>query len=409
MGVDAWAPGPSDLAAVGIEGIRAAGLPAISATWRGADGQPLLPAYRVLERDGVRLGVIGLSAAPTDPEARASLQLLDPVQAAQAALAALRAAEPAVDLVVGLGSLSDTDALRVAAAVPGLAAILSTQGADYAAPSSSPGEALRVEAPDRGRYIELLHVRIGSDAGAPLVLLPETRAWRDWLTLQEQLQQQPDALRQETLAALERERQALGAGRNLAHAESVPLSEAYDGPADDVTDEVEAFKASSLVAAAERAAQETTPLEPGYASAGSCVNCHTQEMARWTFTDHARAWESLVQRRATANPECVGCHSTGFGEVGGFGELTPAKLRKYKAVQCEACHGPLRGHPGAKEIQARPITPEACVGCHDAANSPNFDFATYLPRASCQPSPASPPLPEAGNGQAEEQGAPPSP
>ena len=60
------------------------------------------------------------------------------------------------------------------------------------------------------------------------------------------------------------------------------------------------------------------------------------------------------------------------------------KLRSFKGVQCESCHGPLRGHPEDGRVDAHAVTEATCVGCHDAANSPDFDFASYLRRATCQ-------------------------
>ncbi|MEC8278066.1 MAG: multiheme c-type cytochrome, partial [Myxococcota bacterium] len=73
-----------------------------------------------------------------------------------------------------------------------------------------------------------------------------------------------------------------------------------------------------------------------------------------------------------------------YGEPGGFGELTQSNILRFKGVQCEACHGPLKGHPNADDIHPLPITPDRCLGCHDEANSPNFEFESYLHRASCQ-------------------------
>ena len=54
----------------------------------------------------------------------------------------------------------------------------------------------------------------------------------------------------------------------------------------------------------------------------------------------------MMQSKATDNPECVGCHTTAYGEAGGLGELTAGNIRKYRDVQCEACHGPMGGHAG---------------------------------------------------------------
>ena len=103
-----------------------------------------------------------------------------------------------------------------------------------------------------------------------------------------------------------------------------------------------------------------------------------------TFTQHPRAWESLIREGQTDNPECIGCHSTAYGEPSGFGELTQSNILRFKGVQCEACHGPLKGHPNAEDIHPVDITPDSCLGCHDEANSPKFEFEQYLKRASCQ-------------------------
>ena len=114
------------------------------------------------------------------------------------------------------------------------------------------------------------------------------------------------------------------------------------------------------------------------------MNCHSDEFARWTLTKHAKAWITLVRRGETDNPECVGCHTTGYGEPGGLGELNESNIRRFKGVQCEECHGPMGGHPSDPDVTASPVTRESCLKCHDEANSPEFDYETYLSRASCQ-------------------------
>ena len=382
VGVDAWAPGPSDIQAVGTRGILAAPIPAISATWAGEDGRLFLPPAIVLERDGIRLGVIGLSAVPSSMADQEAIYPVDPVDAARSAAAGL---PDDLDLIVALSSLSAMDAERVAQNVPAIAAILSTQGGSYEDPYVVDGGPALVEVPDRGRYLSLVHVRLGAGPSADLRLLPTAQRWRERLTLQQQHRQLGTPALAAELASVEDAFAELGAGRNLMYLDVLPLSEVYDGRAS-VGADLEQFLSSLVDEAAAVAEQEPTALEPGYASSGSCSNCHLQEFARWAYTDHAQAaWMSLVERDATENPECVSCHSTGFGEVGGFGELTPSNLRKFKAVQCEACHGPMRGHNGNGNVQPRPISAASCLGCHDVANSPDFDFASYLQRASCQP------------------------
>ena len=176
-----------------------------------------------------------------------------------------------------------------------------------------------------------------------------------------------------------------GIGLNLTYIELNPLNESYDPPSKTNTDVMlDQFKQEQLATAARTAIEPVTNEEVGYASSGACSTCHSKEFAKWVFTDHANAWQSLISRNSQDNPECIQCHTTGFGEVGGLGELTESNIRRFKSVQCESCHGPLKGHPDASHVQAKPITPQTCLPCHDEANSPEFNFSTYMSKATCQ-------------------------
>jgi len=97
--------------------------------------------------------------------------------------------------------------------------------------------------------------------------------------------------------------------------------------------------------------------------------------------------EVLFERGEAENPECVQCHSTGFGEPGGFAEVDRSTLQTWGNVQCEACHGPLGGHPRDERVSPQPVTEQTCLGCHDPANSPDFDFESYRMAILCPEDP----------------------
>jgi len=399
VGVQAWAPGPTDLLALGVDGLdavatgRLPGPPAISATWEDDSGQLLLPPTRVVSTGELRVGIIGLSAAPTAPEVAGLVRTRDPVDAARAALATL---PPDLDLVVGLGSVADADADRIAREVPGIGVLLTTRGvqADEPRQVELPDQgALVVESSDRGRYLTVVRTRLGTHSTTPVVAHPSRHTWKNLRTAREQvatLRALPpeDAPTADRLAAAKADlarQEALfdteGRGRNLGFVASIPLAEDLDGTTH-IEATVERVKAGTEVRAKVRA--EEPPKVSAYAASSACVNCHISEFTRWTYSDHAKAWRSLVKRNATTNVECVGCHSTGFGQPGGFGELTSANIGRYQAVQCEMCHGPMGGHPDDPRVVSGPVTVDRCVGCHDPANSPDFDFDTYIRRATCQ-------------------------
>jgi len=134
---------------------------------------------------------------------------------------------------------------------------------------------------------------------------------------------------------------------------------------------------------------EAAPRSQEYRSMYGCLDCHPSEYADWTRSAHAAAWRTLTERGETANPDCLPCHSTGFGEPGGF--VDPERDRALLGVQCEACHGPMAlhadqaGQVGFKPDPGLPVDEARCVRCHDDANSPRFDYASYLPGMDHRP------------------------
>ncbi|MDP2307467.1 MAG: hypothetical protein Q8P18_15680, partial [Pseudomonadota bacterium] len=132
VGLDAWAPGPVDLLAGGL-GILS-GTDALATTWRDATGAPLLPVATVIEREGLRIGVVGVNA-PAE-----GLGAADPVEAVRAAMAATTLAQGApIDTWVALSNASAADNLRVAEQVAGLGAVLATRNGEQDAPLATSG------------------------------------------------------------------------------------------------------------------------------------------------------------------------------------------------------------------------------------------------------------------------------
>ncbi len=113
-----------------------------------------------------------------------------------------------------------------------------------------------------------------------------------------------------------------------------------------------------------------------YVGSEVCSACHPDAQAVWAGSGHSGAMNTLAEHKAAYNPDCVRCHSTGFGYPSGYKTTKDATLA---AVGCEACHGPGSGHivapaPGYGSL-GRDGT--ACVGCHQPDNSPDFSFDAY--------------------------------
>ena len=119
-----------------------------------------------------------------------------------------------------------------------------------------------------------------------------------------------------------------------------------------------------------------------YAGGDTCVLCHMPQHENWQATPHARAYQTLVDKGSQSDVECIVCHTTGYGEPGGY---SPSQKERSVMinVQCESCHGPGSRHGGSKNGVVRNGGREVCLGCHTEKNSPRFDYAEYLPLVKC--------------------------
>ncbi len=136
-----------------------------------------------------------------------------------------------------------------------------------------------------------------------------------------------------------------------------------------------------------------------YVGSQKCQSCHEDEYRIWLRSGHANAWKSLTDVAHPPrdyDPECVGCHVVGWDGLQRFpyvdGFVTATKTPKLLNVGCENCHGPGERHIAAElgddeatmeKIRAGMRLGSAvkttCYSCHDADNSPEFDFDRYYP------------------------------
>lgn len=165
-----------------------------------------------------------------------------------------------------------------------------------------------------------------------------------------------------------------------------------------------------------------------YVGSEKCMGCHAAEFAKWKESKHGHALDALekIARRPglrNLDPECVVCHTVGFGYKSGYENA--GKTPALKHVGCETCHGPGSGHAAADKdpellkllspwkqekgdklpdaatmekiaglnpvergqvaippAQQRVINgvTKTCMKCHDAENDPHFDLFKYWPK-----------------------------
>ena len=118
---------------------------------------------------------------------------------------------------------------------------------------------------------------------------------------------------------------------------------------------------------------------PQFMGTAACKTCHIDEWESWKETKHAHAYHTLEVAGHETDPECLTCHTVGFGVSSGF--ISVEKTPNHVDVGCENCHGAgsiHAEHPEQKNYGT--IKKKLCVTCHTTENSPKFDIEVYFPK-----------------------------
>jgi hypothetical protein len=111
-----------------------------------------------------------------------------------------------------------------------------------------------------------------------------------------------------------------------------------------------------------------------FLGADLCIRCHKDEAEQWKTTSHSVAWQTLVDVKKEATPECIPCHVVGFQKAGGF--QTSADITRLANVQCENCHGMGTQH---EAFAGKRVTEQVCVTCHQGENDPEWNWEKKRP------------------------------
>lgn len=126
----------------------------------------------------------------------------------------------------------------------------------------------------------------------------------------------------------------------------------------------------------------TPPPPPGdsgvtgkYVGSQRCSQCHFNTHNDWLTTKHAGALDTLEAIGQGSNAACLGCHTVGFGDDGGY--INRQTTNALAGVGCESCHGAARSHvDNVSDESLRPpldIAATICGKCHTSNSHPTFD------------------------------------
>jgi len=346
---------------------------------------------------GIRVGIFGVA----DPALAVQLgaKAEDPAVAAKAEVARLRRA--GAELVIALAPVDRPLARRLArAALPDLV-VLGRQVGNGQARAEQVGTTFLVAAAEELQRVGRLDIVLRgggplADAGGPeAAALRRVEIDQAATRLDEELKSWSTGGGDPAfIAGKRRERQALADERKSLDAPwSPPASGNYftnqliplrrSLPRDNKVAAEMRHLDGEVAAVNLRNAAPPPPPEPGrahFVGDAKCAACHKEALAFWKATVHATAWKTLVELGKQNDYRCIGCHVTGYAQVGGSSLGHTDHLRD---VQCEVCHGPGSAHVDAKGLEEPPAVQRAtpastCTGCHTTQHSDTFQYEAYL-------------------------------
>lgn len=313
-------------AALGAQALRdmqrKTGVPFLSANLVDSQGQPLFPASLTVTSGGLRVQIVGVTAAKTVCD---GIPALEPKPAI---LKALRSVSPKPDRVIVLAYLPEQELQELAEQLPEVAAVIGGPTGQAIAPRSV-GPTVLAAATNKGKFLVQLPLNLDSSAspGAVVELGPTF----------------PDH-GQQTL--------------NLKRF----LSELADR---DFTSEQTSFAPPKSLGGSEER----------IAGSAACRECHAAEHHAWQASQHAHAWQTLIKKEFHVDPYCQHCHTTGYGLPGGFQSVKDSA--RLGGVGCESCHGPSAKHIQDSKVRTPWNASDRCVKCHDHENSPHFQYDDF--------------------------------
>ncbi len=417
--IDALTPGEGDFI-FGLDflaqGVARHGLPYVSANLRRPDGSPLFPAYVVVERAGLRIGITGVTlpslfqkdvgSVPTEESLRGVVEELKEREK--------------VDLVVLLSHQGMEADKALVRAAPGIDLVFAAHDRRFAVEPNLVGDTAIFQGGSRGKYLGQVTLDLAEGRSGWSAEAGRAKAERRQASLQRQLtryQEQlagavEDRTRTRVSGAVERVEQQLGAleipppddgthnrttgikaamGRDLA--DEPMMKKLVDATLEQLGETVttghgdhDGHGHNGKPRAGHTKGSKPHKGQGPYVGAGVCMGCHAGQYADWASTPHAQAWQTLADDKRQFDQDCWSCHVTAAKMPGG--PAHPKAVGSMRNVQCEACHGPGEKHVAApsKAHMLRSPPEKLCVTCHSMEQTEGrFVFEDYRAKIDHRP------------------------
>jgi hypothetical protein len=320
----------------------------VSANVQDKSGNFMFPKYTIVQRDGIRFGVTGVTGktyydfnVKKGRQKKDDFIVLESKDALKAVLAELR---PKADILVALVHEGVGDTKRMLDEIHDIDVLVVGHNPNYMFNPDRSGNTLILLGGTKGQYLSVLNLTL-DDAGKKVL---------DY------------------------------------NGEGKPLG---DEVAKDQTIDAEvkvwetAYKKHEETAKREKAAKDASLQgTEKYVGAEVCGRCHADIYTRWAKTPHARAWETLAKEGKQEAQDCLKCHVVGYGEQTGYAltaltdrlgkEVSTKDTSSLRNVQCESCHGMGTFHGTGMMVKVTPE--ETCRNCHAGDYEASFNYSQAL-------------------------------
>lgn len=346
MGYDIFVPGELDLkAGVGTIGAlcRAGGIEAVMLNLY-RQGERIFTGSKKIRKSGVDILVTGVVAEEFIKEEYRTWSGVEVKEPREELENLWREGGGEADVFVIVSHMPERKERLIARSLAAPAIFLSA----HAGPRGNPvveGKSIILSLPDRGRYVGKVTLRGGGEPNAPLA---------------------GHSLSHEGgyVGMVGREKEAGVLFERLSLDEGVAGEEKMEALLSAYRKKIRSLRYDSLG-------------DGGYRGFSYCRDCHAERSKRWLSRPHSGAFETLAVQGEEMNPDCLVCHTTGFGE-GGY-HPRGDKRSELEGVGCEECHGPGKGHPGRKLIVPGE---KDCRKCHNRGEE--WDFADARKKIGCE-------------------------
>ena len=259
-------------------------LPMVCANvWDKQTKKTLLPPYLIVKKGAVNVGVFSLTSDKVDlGPARDSLTLEDPAVAAARVVPELR--KKGATVVVLLSQLGKVESEDLVTSVDGIDAVMCGRN---------------VPVLQKGRMIKNTVACYGGEQGQNI--------GRTVFTL--------DAAKKMQTG----ENDVFVLGPEVGEKpEVLQLVKSFNDAFNDKARKLEKERAATQALQTGGEGQGQKQSVDHFVGVEVCQRCHQPEYQQWLTTGHAKAWQTLVDAKKEATPECVKCHVVGYKLAGGF-------------------------------------------------------------------------------------------